>query len=1703
MKILLLFFSFLISLNCFSQFSKTHYIPPLSGASNVPVEEQFLYISCPNIIPINFVIKQLGGTTINGTVSRDSPYVYNIGVDSSNNLHVEQNEVNSILTDKGYIIEAEDVIYVTARVIAGDGNQAGEVVSKGLAALGTQFRIGGFTNMLAPSTNINNYTFISILATENNTEISFSNIKPGAVLINDAASGNAPPNIILNAGQSYVMAVQGPTFANRDALIGALVSSDKPIVVNCGSYGGTNGEMQNQDLGFDQIVSAERTGKEYIFIKNDGLDNVERVLLIAHEDNTEIFLNGTTGTANYTLQASQYILLNGTDYSSNGNLYVNSSKNIFAYQSVGDGPTTIQANQELFFVPPLSCQTPKIIDNIPFIEEIGNRIFTGRVTITTETGSSLNFILNGTTYTLATLPASISVVGPTAVIGNANYECYTITGFTGNVSVISTGQLYLAAYGSNGFATFGGYYSGFTFKPEIKFQPLNITLNNCIPNISLEVSTLTGFDFFQWYFNDTPISGANSSSYSPTEPGNYHVSATITTCVMSELISDKIPVSKCPTDLDNDGVNDNFDLDIDNDGITNCTESYGNQSVDLSNSNTGSITTAGNISILPYSNSFVGSVSTTGATPSTTPFIGNSNGSFVATVPNGVNNSVSYEMQFAHPLSLKLDYPATASTSDLLNSNLSFVVSVSINKTITVLNPTNQLLIDTNYDGIFESGITSFSSFEIRFRYNGATPLVAGTGTFGFYTYNTDKIIFKQINLQDSGSDVKATFQLTATCIEKDSDNDGIPDKVDLDSDNDTIIDFIEAQGSTPLSLSNIDSNSDGIDDVFGNGLSPANNDSDTVPNYLDLDSDNDGIFDIIESGSPGNGTNTSGISVITNSFGSNGLDNSLETSIDSGVLNYSVLDTDADGIFNYLDADSDNDNCIDIIEAGFTDANADGIVGDENPATFDSNYGLVILTSSGYSVPNSNYITAAPIIISTQPQDAVACELESATFTINSNVVNSYQWQVSTDSGATWIDIIDNATYSGSSTTTLSVSTVSPSMAGYKYRCFLNKTGNTCGLSSAAATLTTYALPVIITPLTLVQCDDNTDEISTFNLQEKNPLISINATIETFTYFTTFGGADDNISSLQIANPIALTTSNTTVYVRVENANGCHRVAQLDLLVSSPQLPASFVISDIIKCDDFIDATNNQYDGVAFFDFTAVYNATLAQLPSPNSDYTIKFYKSLADFNAESDSNGNSLAINNIANYRNIGFPNQQTIWVRVDSNLDNACYGFKTFKIIVEPTPVFHSVGTNNIIRHCDDNQDGSYGFDTSTLENDILQGQTNIAISYFDDLGTPILMTNPFQVNTSKTIVVRLTNNPSIASDGPCYFEKSIQFIVDDLPELFPLLPNQLTRCDDETDPAIQNGILNFDTTAILPTILQGQTDFDITFALENGTVLTSLPPSFTTATQNVVLTVANPINPNCSVSTILHFIVNPLPKIELLDDALICKNLPNNYTTLNAGIIDGTPSAAYQYQWYFDGTLLVGETSYNLNVNTGGLYTVDVINNFGCPVTRTIDVYASDIATIQNIEIIDLTDINSIEINVTGTGNYVYSLDDSMFQESNLFSNVSMGIHTVYIKDLYECGVVSKEISVLGVPHYFTPNGDGYHDYWNIKGANSTFYSKSLIQIFDRFGKLIKQITPLGVGWDGTYNGNLLPSDDYWYYIRFDDGRVARGHFALKR
>ena len=1660
----------LITVTTYSQLSKTHYIPPISSSEfgNANPEDQYIYLSTPRGFDVPFTIKPVGQPTssyITGVVSNSTPIEHFLGT-GFGQLVVPGNET-SLIANKGYIIEAEDLIYVSVRLNAGNAAQAGALVSKGLAALGTTFRVGSFTNQ-NPQNNYQN--FASIMATEDNTTVTFDDLTPGILIKN--YTGTTPIKIILNKGESYIVATNSfDNITNRDGLIGTLVNSDKPVVVNCGSANGSFHNGGGRDYGIDQIVDLSKVGTEYIFVKGGGNNEWENILIVAHTNNTSISINGATSIT--TINAGEYYLIEGNNYNANGNMYVETSQPVFAYQGVG--ANTSEANQGMFFVPPLSCETRGNLNNIANIEKIGSTIYTGGITIVTKKGA---------TVTINNTPISnFSTVGPNDVNGKNDYVTYKVTNLTGNISVQSTDELYCAYFNINGAATSGSFYSGFPTAPEINFDAAFSTLGICIPNIKLEAANMDNFDSIEWYFNDGTAfipTGVTTLQYTPTVSGTYKLVG-ILSCSGLTLESSEIPVSICPDDSDNDGIIDNIDKDNDNDGILNCIESYGNQNINLSTLSGGTIN-EGNYN-------FSGIPSTTGNI-ATTPIIGDVNGTFISELPtkNGtIETSVKYTINFNKDLNILLEYASTNSLGNgFLTNESEFIIQVPNSKTITLLNPTGQLLVDTNYDGVYEAGVTQFSSFEIRFKLGG-NALALGSGTFSFNASGINSITYIHKNNSDTNSN-QATFNISATCLPKDTDNDGIIDAFDADSDNDGIPDIIENVGSL-VTLSGVDIDLNGVDDVF-NGLTlNLDSDNDGVPNYYDLDSDNDGIFDLEESGSGLPDTDFNGIIDFGASFGINGWIDAAETSPDNGEINYTISNTDTDSLFNFIDADSDGDLCNDVIEAGFIDIDGNGFIDGTS-----INLSGMVIGSSGYSIPNNEYRVSAPIIINLQPISQITCDLEETIFTIETNVIDSYQWQVSTD-GINWINITNNSTYSNATTNKLTISSTPISFQNNKYRVALGKIGNSCGLISDEVILTVNPLPIVSSPVILKQCDNDTDGLSLFNLTEVNDKISTNAINETFTYYSSFANANAGINP--ISTPTAYqnqTINNDTVWARVESQFGCSQVAEIKLIVSTTGIPSTFQRTFTV-CDDFVDATNDNRDGISTFNFSSVEAEVKAIFPIGQL-LTIKYYRNEADALTEKDE------ITDTSNYRNIGYPNSQTIYIRVDSEINNDCLGLGAhITLNVESLPFAHSVIVG---RQCDDNQDGFFPFETSLIESTLLNGQTNVTVEYFDAANNPLPspLPNPF-LTTSQKIKIRVTNNTTLA----CFDETYLDFIVDVKPIAYPV--TIAPACDDESN----DGFYNFDTSTIQSTLLGNQTGMEVHYFNASGVELPSpLPNPFNSPIQTIFVQVVNPLNTTCIANSSIDFIVNPLPDFEIRETEILCLTEPASVITLT--VFQNTVSEVLDYAWEDSNGNFISNNN-TLDVNLAGNYFVTLTKKDGtnCSRTKQITILNSEIATINldNISINDDSENNTITINSTnlGLGDYEFSLNDEFFnyQDEPFFDSVNPGIHTLYIRDKNNCGVSKIDISVLGFPKFFTPNNDGYNDTWKVIGINENFYQNSLIYIFDRFGKVITKINTDSNGWDGTYNGEHLSSSDYWYMIELIDykgtTKVKKGHFSLIR
>ena len=257
-----------------------------------------------------------------------------------------------------------------------------------------------------------------------------------------------------------------------------------------------------------------------------------------------------------------------------------------------------------------------------------------------------------------------------------------------------------------------------------------------------------------------------------------------------------------------------------------------------------------------------------------------------------------------------------------------------------------------------------------------------------------------------------------------------------------------------------------------------------------------------------------------------------------------------------------------------------------------------------------------------------------------------------------------------------------------------------------------------------------------------------------------------------------------------------------------------------------------------------------------------------------------------------------------------------------------------------------------------------------------------------------------------------------------------------------------------------------------------------------------------NEGCYGTGQFELVVEASPKIDATEERILCESLTNLSITLDAGIKPPENPANYTYLWS------TGEETYSIKIDKEGEYNVIVKNKSGCTASKKCIVTLSYLAKIKNIIVDDLKPQNQVIIDLINPNEYKFMIQfqngsSTLFQDSPIFENVPGGFHQIIIENKNGCGQVSKSFSVLEAPVFFTPNADGYNDFWSFKGMNSFIYKNAIIYIFDRYGKLLKQLDPLGLGWDGILNGKLLPSDDYWFTVKIEDGRTAKGHFSLKR
>jgi len=573
---------------------KLHLIPPFyarNGLDGNSVNTQYLWLSTPEATPFDVTIQNANGFNGNGgitqtvTISKSNPVRVTLsaapyGSSGYGALGIVNDAgLNTANATDGLILTASKRFYATVR--HSSTAQGLSLSAKGQTALGKRFRSGHLADN-GQSASLRAH-FISIMATEDNTTVNFNDISPTVTFV----GGTNPTSVTLQKYESYVVGVKMDEYNNNlnpNDLNGTLLTSDKPIVVNTGSWLAGNGGT-GQDIGADQILPTPYLGTQFIVNEGGGGSNaatLEVPIVVADSDNTEIYLKGAS-TPVATINAGEYYIISGNEYPASGSMFFRTSKPAYVYQSTSSNNNTGPGMNFVAAIIP-GLETQELL--LPDADELGS----ATISLVAPVGATVT--VDGTVLT-----------GGASVGGTADFVLYKVTGKTGHVDITATEPYFVSMVTVSGDRGSAGFFVGFpnsfavrdatTTAPDtptdidvlsndvksvydftvdqICMQPSNgtATIN---PDGTIKYTPnagFTGVDTFTYNIND-PVSGINDMTY---------VYVSIDTdgdgvgdVVDADIDNDGILNVDETGDTDGDGVDDQYDLDSDNDGIFDVVE---------------------------------------------------------------------------------------------------------------------------------------------------------------------------------------------------------------------------------------------------------------------------------------------------------------------------------------------------------------------------------------------------------------------------------------------------------------------------------------------------------------------------------------------------------------------------------------------------------------------------------------------------------------------------------------------------------------------------------------------------------------------------------------------------------------------------------------------------------------------------------------------------------------------------------------------------------------------------------------------------------------------------------------------------------------------------------------------------------------------------------------------------------------------------
>jgi len=532
-RLFIFFHIFFICNSLYSQLDTVHWLPPMHSRSNTQAQDHYLYLSTPITTPFTVTIRDGAGNVLaTPTLSNATPVRYDIGNGTQTHIMVRRDSLNRALTSRGLIVSAPYEFYCNFRVRV--TSHAASHTTKGQVAKGHMFRYGAIPSSDTTNTNNRNF-FLGIIATEDSTFVMITNYDTSVVFA-DPISDITDDTLTfwLNEGESYVISGYHGTGTNNYGFIGALITSTNPIVCNIGNWlGGLAPE--NHDIAAEQIMPVDKIGNDYVIVAGRGTHILERPIVVAHYNNTQVFVNGNS-VPEVVLNAGEYYVIPHDLYIGgvHKNMYIQTTQPSYVYQVLG-GSSSL-ATMGFMFIPPANCNLPNFVDQMPDIHLIGTVVFEGDVFIVTTTGATVTF--NGTTLT-----------GAQSVTGFP-WVTYKLMNQTGHAIVESTMPATIGFMGASGAAGYGSYYSG--FHEYIAVPPSN-NIEICQGN-DLQLNVSGGVSY-----NWSGPNGFNSTQQNPvvsniplSGAGQYYVTVTYSNGCEDVFISN-ITVNPLPNPI---AVND-------------------------------------------------------------------------------------------------------------------------------------------------------------------------------------------------------------------------------------------------------------------------------------------------------------------------------------------------------------------------------------------------------------------------------------------------------------------------------------------------------------------------------------------------------------------------------------------------------------------------------------------------------------------------------------------------------------------------------------------------------------------------------------------------------------------------------------------------------------------------------------------------------------------------------------------------------------------------------------------------------------------------------------------------------------------------------------------------------------------------------------------------------------------------------------------